>query len=155
MPLTPVLEGAKRSKQFISSKGWVIFGWIQKKEIYMFLMRMKYIYIYFDDDDIYYVKWGWQMCVFYMLSDASFEFWFVLLNCLCCFGIRRELRLKFDLSLFRYPRYCTATTLQDGSVFLSGGRSRRGKLRGPPGSRDLSTALKGCQDQLFIDFIKR
>ena len=66
---------------------------------------------------------------------------------------------------------------------LNGGRSRRGKPRGPPGSRELQTALKGtrilyqiylfepfvgdlrvikiifyvigCDDPLFLDFIRR
>ncbi|KAE8615518.1 hypothetical protein XENTR_v10008539 [Xenopus tropicalis] len=52
-----------------------------------------------------------------------------------------------------YPRYCTVTSLPDGSVVLNGGRSRRGKLRGPPGSRDWVTALKGCDDPLFLDFL--
>ena len=54
-----------------------------------------------------------------------------------------------------YPRYCTATTLPDGTTVLNGGRSRRGKPRGPPGSRELQTALKGCDDPLFLDFIRR
>jgi hypothetical protein len=53
-----------------------------------------------------------------------------------------------------YPRYCTATTLPDGTTVLNGGRSRRGKPRGPPGSRELQTALKGCDDPLFLDFIR-
>ncbi|XP_066447701.1 dual specificity tyrosine-phosphorylation-regulated kinase 2 isoform X1 [Eleutherodactylus coqui] len=52
-----------------------------------------------------------------------------------------------------YPRYCTVTTLSDGSVVLNGGRSRRGKLRGPPGNREWATALKGCDDPLFLDFL--
>ncbi|OCT87492.1 hypothetical protein XELAEV_18021186mg [Xenopus laevis] len=52
-----------------------------------------------------------------------------------------------------YPRYCTVTSLPDGSVVLNGGRSRRGKPRGPPGSRDWVTALKGCDDPLFLDFL--
>ena len=52
-------------------------------------------------------------------------------------------------------RYCTATTLPDGTTVLNGGRSRRGKPRGPPGSRELQTALKGCDDPLFLDFIRR
>lgn len=38
---------------------------------------------------------------------------------------------------------------------LQGGRSRRGKPRGLPGSKDWVTALKGCDDPLFIDFLKR
>ncbi|XP_033746574.1 dual specificity tyrosine-phosphorylation-regulated kinase 2-like [Pecten maximus] len=54
-----------------------------------------------------------------------------------------------------YPRYCTVTTLPDGSTTLQGGRSRRGKTRGKPGSKDFVTALKGCDDLMFIDFLKR
>jgi dual specificity tyrosine-phosphorylation-regulated kinase 2/3/4 len=45
--------------------------------------------------------------------------------------------------------------MPDGSSALQGGRSRRGKPRGIPGSKDFSTALKGCDDPLFIDFLKR
>ncbi|KAM4771121.1 dual specificity tyrosine-phosphorylation-regulated kinase 2-like [Rhinophrynus dorsalis] len=33
--------------------------------------------------------------------------------------------------------------------------SKRGKERGPPGSRTMTSALKGCKDSLFIDFIKK
>ncbi|XP_077151280.1 dual specificity tyrosine-phosphorylation-regulated kinase 3 isoform X1 [Ranitomeya variabilis] len=53
-----------------------------------------------------------------------------------------------------YPRYCTVTTLPNGSVVLIGSRSRRGKMRGAPGSKDWVAALKGCEDALFIDFLK-
>ena len=49
-----------------------------------------------------------------------------------------------------YPRYCTATTLPDGTTVLNGGRSRRGKPRGPPGSRELQTALKGTRSLYLI-----
>lgn len=28
-------------------------------------------------------------------------------------------------------------------------------MRGPPGSKDLVTALKGCDDPLFLDFMRR
>ena len=59
------------------------------------------------------------------------------------------------LFLLGYPRYCTVYTLPDGTNALNGGRSRRGKPRGPPGSRELRTALKGCDDPLFLDFIRR
>jgi dual specificity tyrosine-phosphorylation-regulated kinase 2/3/4 len=41
-----------------------------------------------------------------------------------------------------YPRYCTATQMPDGTIALSGSRSKRGKLRGPPGSRTFQQALK-------------
>uniref|UniRef100_A0A8C2HK90 dual-specificity kinase n=1 Tax=Cyprinus carpio TaxID=7962 RepID=A0A8C2HK90_CYPCA len=64
-------------------------------------------------------------------------------------------RAKNFISSKGYPRYCTVTSLPDGSVVLNGGRSRRGKLRGPPGSRDWMTALKGCDDPLFLDFLKQ
>ncbi|XP_064487237.1 dual specificity tyrosine-phosphorylation-regulated kinase 2-like [Ornithodoros turicata] len=64
-------------------------------------------------------------------------------------------RAKNFISSKGYPRYCTVTTLPDGSVVLGAGRSRRGKLRGPPGSKAWTTALKGCDDPLFIDFLKR
>lgn len=64
-------------------------------------------------------------------------------------------RAKNFINSKGYPRYCTATTLADGTVVLSGGLSRRGKPRGPPGSKELKRALKGCDDHLFLDFIKR
>ncbi|KAF7642659.1 hypothetical protein LDENG_00253480, partial [Lucifuga dentata] len=64
-------------------------------------------------------------------------------------------RAKNFVSSKGYPRYCTVTTLPDGTIVLNGGRSRRGKARGPPGSKDLSTALKGCDDPLFLDFLKQ
>ncbi|KAM4796906.1 dual specificity tyrosine-phosphorylation-regulated kinase 3 [Rhinophrynus dorsalis] len=53
-----------------------------------------------------------------------------------------------------YPRYCTVTTLPNGTAVLNGSRSRRGKMRGAPGSKDWVAALKGCEDTLFIDFLK-
>lgn len=40
-------------------------------------------------------------------------------------------------------------------VVIFPGMSRRGKPRGPPGSKSFVTALKGCQDKFFIDFIRR
>lgn len=64
-------------------------------------------------------------------------------------------RAKNFVSSKGYPRYCVVTTLPDGSTALNGGRSRRGKIRGPPGSKDLSAALKGCDDPLFLDFLKQ
>ncbi|CAF0726304.1 unnamed protein product [Didymodactylos carnosus] len=54
-----------------------------------------------------------------------------------------------------HPRYCTLTTLPDGSTVLQGGRSKRGKPRGPPATKEWSQALKNCDDPLFIDFLKR
>lgn len=53
-----------------------------------------------------------------------------------------------------YPRYCMATTQEDGKVVLTGGQSRRGKPRGPPGSKSLVKALDGCKDPLFLNFVR-
>ncbi|XP_046405482.1 dual specificity tyrosine-phosphorylation-regulated kinase 2-like [Ischnura elegans] len=64
-------------------------------------------------------------------------------------------RAKSFISSKGYPRYCSATTLPDGTTVLGGGLSRRGKSRGPPGTKDLQRALKGCDDPLFLDFIRR
>ncbi|CAH2060765.1 unnamed protein product, partial [Iphiclides podalirius] len=69
--------------------------------------------------------------------------------------IEQGKRSKNFISSKGLPRYCTATTLPDGTTVLSGGMSRRGKPRGPPGSKSFVTALKGCQDKFFIDFIRR
>ncbi|XP_068995514.1 dual specificity tyrosine-phosphorylation-regulated kinase 2 [Embiotoca jacksoni] len=64
-------------------------------------------------------------------------------------------RAKNFVSSKGYPRYCTITTLPDGTTVLNAGRSRRGKARGAPGSKDWSVALKGCDDPLFLDFLKQ
>lgn len=63
-------------------------------------------------------------------------------------------RAKNFITAKGYPRYCTVNTTEDGKVVLCGGFSRRGKARGPPGSRELKKALKGCDDGLFLNFIK-
>lgn len=62
-------------------------------------------------------------------------------------------RANYFISSRGYPRYCSQTTLPDGSTILKGSISRKGKARGPPESKDLSKALKGCDDPLFLDFI--
>lgn len=54
-----------------------------------------------------------------------------------------------------HPRYCKVTTNHDGSVSYNGSQSKRGKYRGPPESKELSRALKGCEDPLFLDFLQR
>lgn len=54
-----------------------------------------------------------------------------------------------------HPRYCQVTQLMDGTTVLTGGRNKRGKLRGPPGSRTLQSALKNQGDDLFLDFLRR
>ncbi|KAM4703192.1 dual specificity tyrosine-phosphorylation-regulated kinase 2-like [Rhinophrynus dorsalis] len=54
-----------------------------------------------------------------------------------------------------YPRYCAEKCLKGKSWVLSGGSSPSGKYRGPPGSRNLVKALKGCNDLQFLDFLKR
>ncbi|VDM50947.1 unnamed protein product [Toxocara canis] len=64
-------------------------------------------------------------------------------------------RTRNFISSKGYPRYCVVTAMPDGAVVLGGGRSRRGKPRGPPGSRTWTAALKNQGDELFIDFLKR
>ncbi|XP_068015732.1 dual specificity tyrosine-phosphorylation-regulated kinase 3 isoform X1 [Melanerpes formicivorus] len=63
-------------------------------------------------------------------------------------------RAKNFINSKGHPRYCTATTQADGRVTLTGSRSRRGKVRGAPGNKDWVTALKGCDDPLFTEFLK-
>jgi serine/threonine protein kinase len=62
-------------------------------------------------------------------------------------------RSKIFFNAKGYPRYCTLKTLDDGSVIMSEGFSRRGIARGPPGSRKLKNALNGCDDVYFLQFI--
>lgn len=64
-------------------------------------------------------------------------------------------RARNFISSKGYPRYCSVGTTNDGTVHLQGGRSRRGKPRGPPASKEMVQALKGCDDPLFLDFMKR
>ncbi|KAK2168473.1 hypothetical protein NP493_1227g00030 [Ridgeia piscesae] len=64
-------------------------------------------------------------------------------------------RARNFISSRGYPRYCTINVGGDGQVQMTGGRSRRGKYRGPPGAKDMMSALKGCDDTLFLDFMKR
>lgn len=68
---------------------------------------------------------------------------------------RKSKRAKIFFNSKGYPRYCYTKVLSDGSVLIEGSRTSRGKMRGPPGSKDWSTALKGCDDECFIDFIKK
>ncbi|XP_077429677.1 dual specificity tyrosine-phosphorylation-regulated kinase 3 [Vanacampus margaritifer] len=64
-------------------------------------------------------------------------------------------RVKTFINSKGHPRYCGANTLPTGATVLTASRSRRGKLRGPPASKEWSAALKGCEDATFIDFIKK
>ncbi|KAM6980989.1 dual specificity tyrosine-phosphorylation-regulated kinase 3 [Aplochiton taeniatus] len=64
-------------------------------------------------------------------------------------------RAKNFINSKGHPRYCGANTLPTGATVLTGARSRRGKMRGPPGSKEWSAALKGCEDPAFTDFIKK
>ena len=54
-----------------------------------------------------------------------------------------------------YPKYCTLITNLNGNVTLQPGRSIRGKFRGVPSSKSLSSALKGHNDPLCLDFIRK
>ncbi|XP_055690326.1 dual specificity tyrosine-phosphorylation-regulated kinase 2 isoform X2 [Lutzomyia longipalpis] len=53
-----------------------------------------------------------------------------------------------------YPRYCRLATNSDGTMRMIPGKTRRGKLRCVPEHRSLKNALKGCEDPLFINFIR-
>lgn len=64
-------------------------------------------------------------------------------------------RTRTFFSSRNHPRYCTVSTNPDGTVQYGSGRSKRGKVRGPPGSKDLSKALKCCDDPLLLDFLQR
>lgn len=62
-------------------------------------------------------------------------------------------RSKIFFNTKGYPRYCSLKTMDDGSVVMGEGFSRRGVARGPPGSRKLKNALNGCDDVYFLQFI--
>jgi dual specificity tyrosine-phosphorylation-regulated kinase 2/3/4 len=64
-------------------------------------------------------------------------------------------RVKQFISSKGYPRYCATELLPNGRLILLGGKSKRGKARGPPGSRTWHQALGGCDDINFIDFVRR
>eukprot|EP00731_Ephydatia_muelleri_P036624 Em0293g1a len=64
-------------------------------------------------------------------------------------------RTRTFFSSRNHPRYCTVSTNPDGTVQYGSGRSKRGKIRGPPGSKELSKALKCCDDPLLLDFLQR
>lgn len=64
-----------------------------------------------------------------------------------------------------FPRYCVMETDHNGQCSLKPGKSRRGKIRGLPGSRDLQAALKLLEEKSmdnneydskldFLDFVK-
>lgn len=46
-------------------------------------------------------------------------------------------------------------TDEAGRIVLRATKSKRGKVRGTPGSRSFVTALNGCEDTTFLDFIRR
>jgi serine/threonine protein kinase len=64
-------------------------------------------------------------------------------------------RAKNFVSSKGFPRYCKVETLSNGSIALFSGCSRRGKVRGTPGTRDLSTAIRDCRDDCFFDFVHK
>ena len=69
--------------------------------------------------------------------------------------IETSKRARNFISSKGYPRYCTVSADANGQIQLSGGKSRRGKYRGPPSSKTLVAALKGCDDEMFIDFLSK
>ncbi|KAJ8257399.1 hypothetical protein GJAV_G00185190 [Gymnothorax javanicus] len=69
--------------------------------------------------------------------------------------LEQSKRAKNFISSKGHPRYCTVSTLANGAVVLTAGRSRRGKVRGPPASKEWASALKGCEDTAFVDFLQK
>jgi dual specificity tyrosine-phosphorylation-regulated kinase 2/3/4 len=67
--------------------------------------------------------------------------------------LEQSKRAKNFISSRGYPRYCTVT-IQNDQVTLGPGRSKRNKVRGPPGSKTWARALRECDDEVFIDFLK-
>lgn len=67
----------------------------------------------------------------------------------------RSSRIKQFINSKGYPRYCATEVLPNGQVVLMGGLSKRGKSRGPPGSRSWTSALGGCDDINFTDFVRK
>lgn len=61
-------------------------------------------------------------------------------------------RVKNFFNTKGYPRYLPTPSL-DEAPGLRLGISRRGKFRGPPGSKDIKKALKGCDDPMFTNFL--
>jgi len=51
-------------------------------------------------------------------------------------------------------RYCGGASVSSVSK-LTSGKSRRGKVRGVPGSRSLHSALDNCDDHQLVDFVAR
>ena len=60
----------------------------------------------------------------------------------------------FSASRGYVPRYCERDMLPNGRVVLLGGRSKRGKVRAPPGTRALKQALANCDQPIFVDFVR-
>ena len=54
-----------------------------------------------------------------------------------------------------HPKYCAVTILPGGVAKFGPGQSRRGKVRGPPGSRLLRRALNDSPDEQFVEFVAR
>ncbi|KAL5109416.1 Dual specificity tyrosine-phosphorylation-regulated kinase 2 [Taenia crassiceps] len=62
-------------------------------------------------------------------------------------------RMKhFFSTTYGCPRYFMEID-EDNNVVLRPRRTKRGKLRDIPGSKSLKSALKGCEDAAFLDFL--
>ena len=55
----------------------------------------------------------------------------------------------------RLPLYCQRGETATGEVKLLSGKSKRGRVRGPPASKTLDKALYGCDDVQFVDLLSR
>lgn len=64
-------------------------------------------------------------------------------------------KVKQFISSQGYPRYSDIELLPNGKARFLGGKSARGKIRGPPASRSWTQAFGGCDDASFIDFVRK
>lgn len=69
-------------------------------------------------------------------------------------GVLKRAEKKYNfVSSKGYPRYCTITA-PDGEVAWTDGRNAEGVVRGKPGTRKLSDAVKS-KDRVFLDFLSK
>uniref|UniRef100_A0AC34GXH0 Dual-specificity kinase n=1 Tax=Panagrolaimus sp. ES5 TaxID=591445 RepID=A0AC34GXH0_9BILA len=54
-----------------------------------------------------------------------------------------------------FPLYCSHKVFDDGFIAYGSGKSKRGKHRGAPKTRNWIATLKNEADDLFIDFLRR
>lgn len=69
-------------------------------------------------------------------------------------GDSRRAKIFFTACGGGHPRYCSVQASENGEIILGSGQNRRGKIRGAPGSKQISRTLE-CDDPCFLDFLER